>query len=148
MPDQVRIIIAVDDSDESMDAVRAAYRLFGPAPRYIIATVGRGPTPVLFPPPPRDTPTHLRLSVRQATAKASARPTAGAARQELPAEADTEIEVGLGDIGETLARIAGEQHADVIVLGSRDRNIWQRLFVPSIGRYLIDNAPCAVLVIR
>ena len=57
-------------------------------------------------------------------------------------------EVDMGRIGETLCRVAEEDACDVIVIGSQDKNVWQRLFDPSVGRYLIDNAHCPVLVVR
>lgn len=54
----------------------------------------------------------------------------------------------MGHIGESLCRAATEHKSDVIVIGSHDKSVWQRLFDPSVGRYLIDNAPCAVLVVH
>ena len=41
---KLKVLIAVDDTDESMDAVSAAYDLFGAAPDYMVTSIGRMPT--------------------------------------------------------------------------------------------------------
>ncbi len=67
-----------------------------------------------------------------------------------PAEflADVAVGVGVGAVGQTIGEHALESAADIIVMGSREHSIWDRIFDPSAGRYVIDNAPCPVLVVR
>jgi universal stress protein A len=64
----------------------------------------------------------------------------------LPADAmETTI---MGQTGTAICNLAREHRIDLIVIGSHDKSFWHRLVDPSIGRYLIENAPCAVLVVR
>lgn len=64
------------------------------------------------------------------------------------AESRHAIETRIGHAGTALCDAASEADIDAIVIGSHDKNAWERLLQPSIGRYLIDNAPCPVIVVR
>jgi nucleotide-binding universal stress UspA family protein len=141
-----KILIAVDDTDESMDAVSVAYDLFGPAPDYLITSIGRMPTMTYPATPGGGMPVYVSLEEVADSVKASAAATAVEAAENL--EVDATIEVGTGPVGAAVCWIAEDSGASVIVIGSHDRSIWARLFQPSVGKYVIDNAPCPVLVVR
>lgn len=142
----MRILIGVDDSTESQHAVEVAYEFFGDAD-YKIVSVGER-TPLLvagYPTGTFATATEMRTQF-DAAQRVAERATTSAA-DALPATKVVE-EVDMGRIGESLCRAAADFEADVIVIGSHDKTVWRRLFDPSVGRYLIDNAHCPVLVVR
>ncbi len=143
---KLKILIAVDDTDESMDAARMAYNLFGSTPDYLITSVGRMPTTVYPMTPTGGMPMYVGLEGMADQVKENATATAMEAAENL--EVDAAIEVATGRVGVAVCRIAEESGASVIVIGSHDRSIWARLFEPSVGKYVVDNAPCPVLVVR
>ncbi len=141
-----KILIAVDDTDESIDALRTAYQMFGTAPDYLVTSIGRMPRTSYPMTPGGGTPTYLNFGKLTDRVKEDATATAVNAATEV--EVDAAIEVDTGPTGAAICRIAEESGASVIVIGSHDRSIWARLFHPSVGKYLVDNAPCPVLVVR
>ena len=53
-----------------------------------------------------------------------------------------------GDVAETLARIAQERGADLIVVGSSHKGVLDRLLAPSVSKELARTAPVPVLVVH
>jgi nucleotide-binding universal stress UspA family protein len=144
----MKVLIAVDDSQESLDAAHFAYRCFGSDSDYLVVSVGQEQISRLPVTPMGGVPPY-RVMERERTALYDhARATALAAQSELPEGTPAEADVALGPIGATICAVADEAHSDVIVIGSHDRGIWTRLFHASVSRYLIDNAPCPVLIVR
>jgi nucleotide-binding universal stress UspA family protein len=141
-----KILIAVDDTDESMDAVSVAYNLFGAAPDYLITSIGRMPATVYPMAPGGGRPIYVALDEMADSVTASAAATAEEAAEHL--EVDATIEIDVGPVGAAVCRIAEDSAASVIVIGSHDRSIWARLFEPSVGKYVVDHARCPVLVVR
>ena len=62
------------------------------------------------------------------------------------ANVDKRIEVG--DVAGTVCRVAGELHADVIVVGSHGRGSIERILLGSVSEQVVRHAPCPVLVVR
>jgi nucleotide-binding universal stress UspA family protein len=93
-------------------------------------------------------PPYRLMEQERAALRDRASAAAAAAQSELPAGTTAEVDVDLGPVGATICDVASEISSDVIVIGSHDRGIWDRLFHASVGRYLIEHAPCAVLVVR
>lgn len=52
-----------------------------------------------------------------------------------------------GDPADAVAHYAKQHHADLIVTGSHQRNIWNALFKGSPSRDLVREAPCAVFLV-
>lgn len=143
----VNILIGVDDSHESRDAVKTAFDLFGPDVEYTIVSVGSARQPFAAAYAGGFATSGYELNQRfEEAAVAEARRRADEAVGDLPGGADVDVE--LGHVGTTLCELASEHRADAIVIGSHDKNAWQRLFDPSVGRFLIDHAPCPVVVVR
>lgn len=141
-----KILIAVDDTDESIDALHAAYGLFGTGPDYLVTSIGQMPTMAYPMTPTGGIPMYIDFAEVAESVKEGATAAAVEAAENLGA--DAAIEVDTGPAGEAICRIAEESGASVIVIGSHDRSIWARLFEPSVGKYVVDNAPCPVLVVR
>lgn len=140
----MRILIAVDETPESIDAVRTAHQLFGDDATYTVATIGEpsrhltGLDPigamtydvsVIPPPEPRDP---------EAVARAAA--------QQAGVSADVIAEIG--DPGPRLCNLAAELDADVLVVGNHERGFLSRLLDPSVQHHVTNHAPCPVLIVR
>ncbi len=144
----MKVLIAVDDTEESLQAVHAAYRFFGDAAEFTVASVGENPTVILPASPIGSYPNTILVRDHFNLAHQHAAETAEAASEALPEGTVAEIEAGVGDPGVMLCDIAEETGADVIVIGAHEHNLWDRIFHPSVGRHLIEHAPCPVLTIR
>lgn len=53
-----------------------------------------------------------------------------------------------GHAGPEIIRIAAEQNADLIVVGTHGYTGWNRLALGSVSEYIVRHAPCAVLTIK
>ena len=144
----MKVLIAVDGTDESVDAVHAAYRFFGNDAEFVVASVGENPTVVLPASPIGSYPSTIHVRDHFDLARQHATNTAEAASEELPPGTVTEVEASVGDPGQMICDLATETAADVIVIGAHEHNLWDRIFHPSVGRHLIEHAPCPVLTIR
>ena len=141
----MRILIAVDDSAESVDAVRYTYTTFGPDHQLVVASVGNNP--VTMPMSPFGVqPDVVLIGELRDRSELEAEATALSASESLPP--GTEIDATVGSPGPALVAMAENDDIDLIVIGSHERGFWDRLFHPSVGRYLVDHAPCPVLVVR
>ena len=163
-----QVLIAVDDSEQSVNAARVAYNLFGENATYTVVNVtdqsmmmwggdslmwGVG-YPVLM------APAGLVAAVPTPTAGAGAAPaeTAGApieAAMKVALDVATEADlpnpqvVGeVGDPAQAILEAALHHQADVIVVGSHDRSWLTRLFMPSVTGSVVRDADIPVLVVR
>lgn len=64
----------------------------------------------------------------------------------LGVTAETRAEVG--EPGMTICDVAAEVGADVVVLGSHGHGWLQRVLLGSVSHYVLQHAPCPVLVMR
>jgi nucleotide-binding universal stress UspA family protein len=58
------------------------------------------------------------------------------------------FEILVGHPADHIVDYAGAKGCDLIVVGHRGRTFFARLVTGSVVKYVIDHAPCAVLVIR
>ncbi|MGZ4709817.1 MAG: universal stress protein [Acidimicrobiales bacterium] len=66
-----------------------------------------------------------------------------------PAVASTvETRIEMGAPGPDLCRLAGELSVDVVAVGSRGQGAIRRALLGSVSAHVVNNAPCAVMVIR
>jgi nucleotide-binding universal stress UspA family protein len=61
---------------------------------------------------------------------------------------EDEIIAERGDVAATILRAASEHDVDLIVVGTSDKSILQRLVSPSVSRELVGHADRPVLVVR
>ncbi len=150
------IMIAVEDSEESVDAVRKAHRLFGDGAKYFVVNVGQSRyssmgwayvSPVMMPAvwyPPVWTD-----DGEGATESGSEIAEQRAARVADAAGFDDATPVGdVGDPATAIIQAAHDHDADVVVIASHDRSWFSRLFVASVEREVLREADFAVLVIK
>ena len=143
----MNVLIAVDDSIESREAATVAYQFFGAENEYSVLSVGSR-EPVVYgtwPVATHQSAGDLVGLVDTAIADEALRVAAKANATIIP---DAAMTTGIGDPGRIICQRATEGQADVIVIGSHDKGFWERLIDPSVGRYLADNAPCPVLIVR
>lgn len=142
----MRALLAVDDSEASYDAAAFAHRILDPDDVIIVLNVTRmsqiggftmgGLAGV----PPAAATDEAWDAIRQS-----------AWRVVKAAGATAEAEMGrveIGDPGERICDVAQEEGVDLIIMGSRDRKMWERIFSPSVSAYVATHAPCPVLVVR
>jgi nucleotide-binding universal stress UspA family protein len=142
----MNVLIGVDDSTESRHAIDIAFNFFGPDADYTVISVGEN-RPLFTTGYPGGTfVSAVHLTARFDNARQAALEQAQQAADSLPVDAD--VAANVGQPGTSLCDAASEFEADVVVIGSHDKNTWERLLHPSIGRYLIDHSPCPVLVVR
>jgi nucleotide-binding universal stress UspA family protein len=151
------ILIAADDSEESVDAARVAHALFGDDAEYLVIHVGASisnevmawgyaypvtmpmvayPPPALAEPAPGE-PTPVEEAEDRAEALAHA--------------ASLESAEAVGDVGDTSEAIlnaAREHGADVIVVGSHERGWFSRLLSGSVSQDVIRRSDIPVLVVK
>ena len=142
----MKVLVGVDDSQESRDAVTTAFEFFGPDASYTIMAVGASQRLFSTAYGAGTFVSGAALTDRFNSAEQTARSRAEAAAESLPVDSD--VESNVGHPGTLLCAMALESDIDAIVIGSHDKNAWERLLAPSVGRYLIENAPCPVLVVR
>lgn len=66
--------------------------------------------------------------------------------KEAGLQCTTRVEVG--EPREVICKIAKEEEADFLVLGSRGLGSMQRLMLGSVTEFVVHQAPCSVIVVR
>ena len=144
----MKLLIGVDDSSESRHAIDVAFAFFGPRAEYTVASVGETRPVFSSAYAGGSFVSATDLTDRFDTAERAARERAQHAAESLPDDADVDAAVAVGHPGNSLCDLASELDVDAIIIGSHDKNAWERLLNPSTGRYLIDHAPCPVVIVR
>jgi len=148
----MKVLIAVDDDDESRDAISFATQLLPDDADVVVLNVARSTvTPygtigglggTFVGDPALTVEADLRA---QELADREAERVVERAARELHAE---EARVEHGDIGPTICQVAAEEGVDLVVLGTHDRSRWARLWFGSVTDHVVRHAPCPVLVVR
>lgn len=73
---------------------------------------------------------------------------AEAARQLRRAGLRPRIELAQGEASAAIIASARRIDADLIVLGHRQRSLFERLFDPSVAQHVLDRTRCSVLIAR
>ncbi len=66
----------------------------------------------------------------------------------VPREIRVRSRVEVGNPGEVITRVAEEEAADLIVMGSRGFGTVHSLVVGSVSHYVLQCAPCPVLIVK
>ena len=73
-------------------------------------------------------------------------PTARGKLAEQGIEADTVL--GVGDPAEAIVQLAEQRGADLIVVGTREPGLWERLLGHSVSAAVQRHARCDVLIVH
>jgi nucleotide-binding universal stress UspA family protein len=158
------VLIAVDDSDTSLRAATTAHRLFGDDASYTVLNVATT-TPVIWGDDALASGMVYPLALPRAggipfTVQTPGHPEQAAINLIDEAEQradDIAHEAGIpaarpvGDSGDPAAAILAAAHdhgADVIVVGTHDRNWFSRLFGRSVAEAVVRGSDIPVLIAR
>jgi len=146
----MKIVVAVDASPHSDRAVRFVARMRWPAgSRVIVVNVL---TPVLTPPVTAGAggsggvPLLIEVSEeqRQQALEVTKRAEAVLRESGIAAEGRTPV----GDARDALLRLATDERADLLVLGSHGRTGLAKLWLGSVSSHAVTHAHCNVLVVK
>lgn len=154
------VLLALDESDESIGAARQARRLFGADATYLAVYVSAtAPTWTTIPtawgsvyPYPYAAPYPLVDEELGAAVAESDRPVREDARDtaaQLANEAGVDAVAAVGEIGDPSEAIlsAADRHGvDVIVVGATHKNWWQRLIEGSVSHDVVRRSHRPVLI--
>lgn len=143
-----KVLIGVDETTESRAAVATAFDFFGSASEYTIVCIHERRPLVISGFGVGASVAGLNARLEESVGRQLAEDAATASRSELPDDADVNFASDVGHAGSMIVQTAADSGSDVIVIGSSERSFWDRLFTPSVGKYLVDNSPCPVLVVR
>jgi nucleotide-binding universal stress UspA family protein len=161
----VKVLIAVDETDESVAAAALARRLFGEDSEYLAINVFERPPPrgerdssgLAAPMPgapmgwgavwPYRTVEPGGGEVGELTARDVAERDAREAAERAGLE-DTELIREVGDPAQAILDAAHEHNVDVVVVGSHQRSWLSRLFSRSVSAQIVKRAELPVLVAK
>jgi nucleotide-binding universal stress UspA family protein len=141
------VIVATDGSASTIAAAGRALQVLGPGVDVEVVTVGGAddssivgaiPGPGLLPPA---TPATFAGAVSDTLSEVAERTVSALGL-------GSEGRILYGSPGAAICRRAEETGADVIVVHPHGKRLLERALMGSVTRYLVDNAPCAVLVAR
>ena len=148
----MKVLIAVDDGEESHDAIRFARDTLPDdaqvivlnVAQYAVTAAGTMGTFVMgsYGDAMLTAETQERLAEQAA---AEAERTAEQASRLLE---NAETRVVMGDAGPTICDVAEREAVDLVVLGTHDRGRFSRLWFGSVSDHVMHHAPCSVLVVR
>ncbi|OEL35530.1 hypothetical protein BAE44_0003448 [Dichanthelium oligosanthes] len=156
-----RILVAVDEGDESVQALRWCLSTF--------AAAARGDTVILLyvrPAPPTysvlDASGYLFSEEVTAAIDRYSREVADAVVEkaqklctlyskeegESHHEMKVEVKVAVGDARTVICQMAGKLGADLLVMGSHGYGFFKRALLGSVSDYCVKNASCPVLIVK
>jgi nucleotide-binding universal stress UspA family protein len=148
------IIVAVDGSDLALEAAREGLSLVRPPDRVVVAVVSHAPDPALASDGsghagPSMSESELIEQRERATQEGFA--VLGAATAHLQADltgVSVETRVLEGHPGKALCRLAEDEGAVALVLGSRGRGGFKRALLGSVSDHVVRHATCPVVVVN
>jgi nucleotide-binding universal stress UspA family protein len=152
-----RVLVAVDEGETAQRVAEFVNRFFGDLDVDVLAVnVGRAPAawippavgwgglypwPYPYPDPRLADPGYLDRA--QAEAELESERVVFDSKLK-----DAQTIVEFGDPAEAISRAATERNVDIIVIGTGDKNLLQRLVTPSVSRELAQHADRPVLIVH
>ena len=143
-----RILCPIDFSEPSYTALQGAEELarhFG-AELCVAHVIPTLPGPHLFADPPVATSFDVSL-YQQELARNAEKMLKEVVSHRISPEVRTRDQVTTGEAAAEILRIAGQEHADLIVIASHGLTGWRRLVFGSVAERVVRLAPCPVLTI-
>lgn len=144
----MKVFIATDGSDISIEAARQAVRLFPGADLTLVTAradefvpgemAGGFEGPLMSPEEADVFNTEATITAEGELAR-TADAITGTHTDELVVE---------GEAGPAVCEAAQDHGVDVIVVGSHGKGALKRTFLGSVSQHIIQHAPCPVLVVR
>jgi len=131
-----RIVVGVDGSEDSIQAVAFAGRLANETGACLTVVYVQH-LPVVGPP-------ELERNHRMAERRVARR----VVKALMPLTVPWDLEVGGGDVAEEVQRVARERGADLIVVGTRRQGPLARLLAGSVSSRVVHHADRPVLLVR
>ena len=144
------VLLTTDGSDLATAAMTRGLALLGRDHTFVSVAV----TPSAFVPSASVTPMDSHPTVidveleEQIEAEDRQESTGDLAALDQILEITSEHVIEVGEPGPTICDIAERVGADVILVGSHGHGWLQRVFIGSVSKYVLDHAPCPVLVVR
>lgn len=143
------ILVATDGSERAILAASAGLAVVHPADTVVVVTVVDGTDPSLT----EDGSGHAGPSMdpSQFAAVRDRKLTEGfdaVARTAAALEIEVETRVIEGSPGISLCKLAEDESAEAIILGTRGRGGIRRAFLGSVSDYVVRNASCPVVTAR
>lgn len=141
----MRILLAVDGSDQSYEAARALAHL-GPAEEVIVLYALEVPTPaypMIMPEVAREIYQTVERGMRQDGERLLKRVVSILPEQVGPVSARLEI----GKPAEAILAAAEKERADLIVMGARGVGPVRELLLGSVSHRIVTHAPCSALIV-
>jgi nucleotide-binding universal stress UspA family protein len=146
----VMVLIGTDGSDDAVAAARRGLELLAPGASVHVVCVAEPPA-VASAGMESGFTGGIATGAEVDAAWAAVTAQASAALERTVAALDTatvETHVERGAPGAVLCELAAQLGADAIVVGSRGLGTIRRALLGSVSTYVVNNAPCAVVVVR
>lgn len=167
----MRALVAIDDTEESRDAIVFAQELLGDEHEAVVVNVASHDAPAIAPLAMLTTFSTGRAANVGVTApqyplvdpitgvtaplpstnddeeRAEDRARETASRAAAALDTDEAL-VEFGDPATRIVDVATEHEIDLIIVGTRDRGAFHRFFSGSVSRDVLEHAPCPVLIVR
>lgn len=144
----MHVMIAVDNSESAHAVAESAVAVFGAAVEYTVVSIGSelalesmsmfAGQPMMF---AFDNPEYLHDT------RAASEEIVDEVAEDLHLP-DVHRVADVGPPGPSICALAEDRNVDIIVVGGRERGWLSRLVDPSVTKYIVEHAPCHVLVLR
>jgi nucleotide-binding universal stress UspA family protein len=150
MPESIKVVMATDGSEVAIDAARRSMDLLHPdAHVAVVMVIGEHEDP-------EDDaggfegPVLTEKEADEDWKKSNALGQSALTRTAAVLGPDVEVRLvpDSESTGAAVVRVAHEMSADVLVIGSSDKNWLRRLVGNSVSDYVAHHAPCPVLLVR
>jgi len=143
----VKILVGLDHSETSSEALRWVRRVEWPAGSRVIVSTAVAPSllPVsdAFAPEP-----DVAAAIREQQIKAARTLVTRAVRTLRDVGLPAEARIVDGDPREELIELARRERSDLIVVGSHGRTGLTKLVLGSVSSHVVTHAPCTVVVVK
>lgn len=150
MAESIRVVMATDGSEAAVDAAQRSMQLLRPNSRVAVVMVITERKEPMEDAGGFEGPVITEDEADKDWMRSRATGQAALDRTAEVLGPDVELHLVADDesTGAAVVRVAEEMNADVLVIGSSDKNWLSRLFGTSVSDYVAHHSPCPVMLIR